>query len=30
MSEDMLARGPGLDVEVAEDLKVIRLGVEVE
>jgi ribonuclease BN (tRNA processing enzyme) len=30
MSEDMLARGPGLDVEVAEDLKVISLGVEVE
>jgi ribonuclease BN (tRNA processing enzyme) len=30
MSEDMLARRPTLDVEVAEDLTVIDLGVEVE
>lgn len=30
MSEDMLARSPALDVEVADDLKVISLGVEVE
>lgn len=30
MSEDMLARSPALDVEAADDLKVISLGVEVE